>query len=387
MKIFFKTLIFKISNFLNLISSPFIKKDAVLFYGTNYKYIDNPRYLFECASKTKSNLNFIWVSYDKNISKYLKKKNYNYTNINSILYFYYILKTKIIICSGMNIPPIFKDRYDVKKINLWHGYGPRSLNSFLYKNENEDAIFNGTEKNLLKQIQAWNYFVFSSKFIKEKLGKNIFGLKENQCLVYGMSRVENFFKKNSINYINKIYYKNYNKVILYAPTWRKKISQQQPLMKLIKNNIKKFDSFLNKKNYLFLYSGHHYEGNKDFKNVHNIKSYRNQKFTDINQILQNTDVLITDISSIITNYALLKKKIIFYIPDKMLLKKEIDFYDDFINDLPGKEIKTYNELKTELKNKKNYKSKNFIFSKYLKKYYDVKLTEPNKKLFKLINQI
>ena len=72
-------------------------------------------------------------------------------------------------------------------------------------------------------------------------------------------------------------------------------------------------------------------------------------------------------------------------PDKIDLKKEIDFYDDFINYLPGKEIKTYNELKKELKNKKNLKNKNFIFSKYLNKYYDLKLTEPNKKLFKLIN--
>ena len=33
--------------------------------------------------------------------------------------------------------------------------------------------------------------------------------------------------------------------------------------------------------------------------------------------------------------------------------------------IPGKEIKTYNELKNRTK-KKNYKSKNFIFSKYLK---------------------
>jgi hypothetical protein len=74
-------------------------------------------------------------------------------------------------------------------------------------------------------------------------------------------------------------------------------------------------------------------------------------------------------------------------PDKITLKKEIDFYDDFINELPGKEIKTYNELKLELKNKKNFKFKNFIFSKYLKKYYDIKLTEPNNKLFKLFNQI
>ena len=74
-------------------------------------------------------------------------------------------------------------------------------------------------------------------------------------------------------------------------------------------------------------------------------------------------------------------------PDKMVLKREIDFYDDFIKDLPGKEIKTYNELKIELKNKRDIKFKNSIFSKYLKKYYDEKLTKPNNKLFKLINRI
>ena len=387
MKIFLKSLIFIFLNIINLLFSSFIKKNVILFYGTNYKYIDNPRYLFEFVSKKQSHLSFIWVSYGKNISNYLNKKNLNYTKINSILYFYYFLKTKAIIGSGMNIPPIFKNREDVKKINLWHGYGPRSLNSYLYKNEKKSAIFNNSEKNLIKQIQDWDYFVFSSKFLKENLGKQIFGLNEKQCLIFGMSRAENFFKTKKINYVNKIYKKTYNKIIFYAPTWRKKLAQQQPLMKLIKKNIKNFDDFLKKQNYLFLYSGHHYESNLNFKDLQNIKSYRNQNFTDINQILKNTDILISDISSIITDYALMKKKIIFYMPDKITLKKEIDFYDDFINDLPGKEIKTYNELKTELKNKKNYKSKNFIFSKYLKKYYDVKLTEPNKKLFKLINQI
>ena len=73
-------------------------------------------------------------------------------------------------------------------------------------------------------------------------------------------------------------------------------------------------------------------------------------------------------------------------PDKATLKKEIDFYNDFIKDLPGKEIKSYKQLKVELKNNKNIKFKNFVFSKYLKKYYDEKLKNPNKKLFKLINQ-
>ena len=75
----------------------------------------------------------------------------------------------------MNIPPIFKNREDVK-INLWHGYGPRSLNSYLYKNENK-SDFNNSEKNLIKQIQEWDYFVFSSKNFEGKSRKENFWLK------------------------------------------------------------------------------------------------------------------------------------------------------------------------------------------------------------------
>ena len=386
MKIYFKYFFFSFLNILNFLISFFLKKDLVLFYGTNYKYIDNPRYLFEYANRKNIKKNFIWVCYDNPTINYLKLKKYKYVKVNSILYFYYIFKTKIIICSGMNIPPIFQNRSDVKKINLWHGYGPRSINSYLYKNENKKAIFNNTEKNLLKQIQAWDYFVFSSKFLKEKLGKKIFGLKEKQCLTYGMSRAENFFKKNKTDYIHKIYKRNFNRVIFYVPTWRKKTNHQQPLLNLIKNNIKNFNAFLVKYNYLFLFSSHHYEKFKNLKNFENIKSYKNENFTDINQILQNTDVLISDVSSIITDYALMKKKIIFYLPDKESLKKEIDFFDDFIKYLPGIEIKSYKQLKVELK-KKNIKLNNLIFSKYLKRYYDQKLTAPNNKMINLINNI
>ena len=117
MKIFLKSLIFIFLKIINILFFSFIKKNVILFYGTNYKYIDNPRYLFEFVSKKQSHLSFIWVSYGKNISNYLNKKNLNYTKINSILYFYYFLKTKAIIGSGMNIPPIFKNREDNKSVS------------------------------------------------------------------------------------------------------------------------------------------------------------------------------------------------------------------------------------------------------------------------------
>ena len=98
--------------------------------------------------------------------------------------------------------------------------------------------------------------MFFIKIFEGKSGKKIFGLNEKQCLIYGMSRAENFLKqKNKL--CKKIYKKTYNKVIFYVPTWRKKLAKQQPLMKLIKKNIKNFDDFLKKQNYLFLYSGHH----------------------------------------------------------------------------------------------------------------------------------
>ena len=120
-------------------------------------------------------------------------------------------------------------------------------------------------------------------------------------------------------------------------------------------------------------------------NFENIKFINLLKFPlfDVNLILPKVDMLITDYSTISTDFAILKKPQLFLLNDFKSYFKEESLIEDFRKIMPGREVKTFQNLIKEL-SKKNYKLNNKIF---LEKYYDTKNKNSSEKHFQFLNRI
>ena len=250
-----------IENLLKIIKKLLLlKKEYIIFQCHNPNlYCDNTKYLFEYLNK-KGFKNCYWNTSSKKISKYLKKKKYNYINKNENLIKFLLVtfKTKAVIDTGnkyfnpLNLISIDKS---IIKITLYHGYGPKSVP---YSKKN--SRFKVVER---KNHQSFNYINFTSSFIEKKFIKN-FKLNKQNCLNYGFPRVDYLKSKNKDNNFNYLTnYKNKDpKIILYTPTWRP-YNIDFPLNYMPGMDYSKFQKFLKLKNMYFFYSQHSIQ---NFKN-------------------------------------------------------------------------------------------------------------------------
>ena len=72
-------------------------------------------------------------------------------------------------------------------------------------------------------------------------------------------------------------------------------------------------------------------------------------YEDVRQLILACDVLVTDYSSICMDFALLNKKTVFFAYDLEKYTAERDFYFDYASYVPGKVVRTLEELAEEIK--------------------------------------
>ena len=83
----------------------------------------------------------------------------------------------------------------------------------------------------------------------------------------------------------------------------------------------------------------------DFKNIIDATDYKN-----VNEIISDADILITDYSSICMEFAMLKKPMLFFAYDLDKYKNDRNFYFDYEEYVPGKVVKSFDELVVAIKN-------------------------------------
>jgi len=322
------------------------------FLGRNYS--GNPKAIFEYVQEKKSNeYDCIW--FFKNDKKIKGAKSI--IRIKSLSYYYHLATAKYIVTNS-RMPLGFKRKNKQIYIQTWHG---TPLKKLVYDMENVTLPGIDKEnyfKNFTEDVNEWSYLIspnehstksFRSAFRFEKEILEI-GYPRNDYLV-------NYPKEDIRKIKNKLKIKENKKVLLYAPTFRDNdFSTRGNYNQPININFKKIQE--ENSDWVILLRTHYLVT----QNI-NIKEYENVidvgNYDEINELYVISDALMTDYSSVFFDYAILKRPMIFFAYDLEEYENELrGFYLDYLNTIPGSNIKDTKELSAILKNFEKYSQEN-----------------------------
>ena len=328
-------------------------KNKIIFIS-NPDFSDNSKEYYEyLQSFHKNEYNMIWL--------YSKKDNQNYSFINKKYYIYsikglfHLLSSKYIISTwfhGNNL--LYMKKHTV--LQLWHGMPLKTL-GYNEKNIN---------KNIYKQYRQCGknaYFFVSSDIFKLSMIAS-FLMKSNKIFITGQSKTDCILtdrnRKEISEYIN---YSKYDKVVIYAPTYKEaKRNKRRDINKKFENifyfddyNENSFYNLLEEKNILFIIKPHPFDEPfyKEYKQKithQNIKIVFDEDMKENNfyfyEFFSFADLMITDFSSIAIDYLINKKPVIFLNALSEQYNKNRGFIleDNYEILMPGAKASNFNEL-------------------------------------------
>ena len=306
------------------------------------------------------------ASYDNNhhaLIQYLIKNGYNekykihlvVANDNDLVYYDNIKNVKKV--KGA----IAGAYHTLTAKRVFHTHGMGKVSNYTPANQIVFNMWHGTALKTLGQ-HSQDYYKMSTKILatcdfSKDYFKKSFGYKDEQFYICGYPRCEQLFEHNNAMEQMGIIKDDYEKVVLYMPTFRKASEwgitdsdQEFPLFN--QESLKEFNDFLSKRNIMFVIKPHPAQDNLDIFNLilSNVKIIKNEQLLNKRIMPYNfigeTDLLITDYSSIYFDFLLTQKPIGFVIDD-------IDEYSDkrgFVVDnpldyMPGEKIKDVENLK------------------------------------------
>lgn len=347
-----------------------IKKNRILFNShKGRQYVCNPRYIYEfLMQKYGDRLEYIWCL-NTNVDEVMCKPCVRIVRYNSFKFFYYQMTSKVII-ANLPSPCYVPRRKGQFMIDTWHGGGAyKRIGTSIPKQISLSNIsINGLKTTESSDNTRWelykayynaldtNVFLSSSKRFSEVMYESQM-IPKDAYLETGMPRNDIFFhdyrsigekakKQLGISFEKK--------VILFAPTYRGNVQNQQFDMVL---DIQKCLDAAKERwggEWVFVFRTHVFSSSlaKDCvpKNVVNASHY-----DEMQELLCMADVFITDYSSSQWDYALTKKPGFLFTPDlNYYLHDDRGFYtpiDDWAfpyaktNDELAELIKKYDERK------------------------------------------
>lgn len=316
---------------------------------------DNPYSLYEFIKTQHPELKCYWIVTNNN---YYNPNLENVFNLYSLKGLYHIFTAKYVISNHCND---FVDVINSKKhiwLNLWHGMSMKTLGY------SEKQI---PKKILLryKKLGKMSYQIASSDLFKTIM-TSCFCSDFNRCFVTGLPRNDKIFDITNDKLIqNHFNFSEYEKIILYVPTYKEmKRAKNREINKEF-NNIfymddfdeKMFINYLKNNKILFLIKPHPFDENFYKECVQELyKSYPNIKFiynedlnnTGINlyEIFKHIDLMISDFSSITYDYLILNKPIIFLnnLEDEYNKNRGLILEDNYEFLMPGQKVNNFKEL-------------------------------------------
>ena len=288
----------------------------------------------------------------------------------------YIAKAKYWIFN-FKIDDTIKPKKNQVFLQCWHGTPLKRLGCDLKHFDNVLNTIEGMKKRYKIEAEKFTYFISPSKFASEKFisAWNLKEIgKENIIIEEGYPRNDFLFNYTNddvkkikeelfgTDYEEKI--KN-RKIILYAPTYR--ANQHQAGVGYTYKEEVDFEKMRKElgEEYIILFRPHYFIANQfDFKKYEGFV-YDVSKVDDVADLYIISDILITDYSSVFFDYANLKRPMIFYMYDLEHYRDESNgFYIDVEEELPGKIVRTDDDLIKEIKRV----SKEFKYDEKYKKF-------------------
>lgn len=230
-------------------------------------------------------------------------------------------------------------------VNLWHGMPLKNIGYLDNKTEEEVAHF--------------TYTIATSEEFQNVLSK-VFGVDKDKVLITGLPRNDRMNKFRNI--LNKLGIdgQEYNKKILWMPTFRKSsvgdkrkdgLSKEGQLPLLTSEELVDLNKYLKGNKDLLIIKLHPMDTlvKKDFSELSNIKVIINDDFKIIGEqlysIFMEIDALITDYSSVYFDFMILNKPIGFVMDDIGEYSSSRGFvFEDIYDWMPGPIIKDVEQL-------------------------------------------
>ena len=255
----------------------------------------------------------------------------------------------------------FSDK--TKVIQLWHGQG-------VFKKFGLDSQLTDNERLLAnKCAEKYDYIAVSSENVA-KFYMSAFNATSEKIIVSGIPESDYYYLSESKQ---NIFRGKYNipkekKIVLYAPTFRDSIEDNKGILE--KFSIEKFNDEFSGEYQLVVRLHPQVHEETGLKNVIDATEYDN-----VNEIISDADILITDYSSICMEFAMLKKPMLFFAYDLEKYKNDRNFYFDYEEYVPGKVVKSFDEL-VEAINNNDYKNEKIKkFNEFNFSYDDGKSTQ------------
>lgn len=294
---------------------------------------------------------------------------------NKIMFTYYLATSDIIILDDYQ-PEIYVVDYDpkVKIIQLWHACGAfKTLGLERISKPGAPAFDTRVHK-------CYTYMTVSSDHSVLHHAE-AFGISESKIVPVGIARTDIFFdkayKKDAIDRMYTVFpeAKKANQVILYAPTFRGENAKNAsfPMQML---DFDALGKYLTKTNNVMIIKMHPFVKTPlDIPEEYKHCIIDASEIREVNDILFITDLLITDYSSVIYEFSLFNKPMLFYAFDWMKYEGDRGFYEPYVKTVPGKIVRTFDQL-IEALEKQDYdfdKMKDFVKKNF--KYTDGKSTD------------
>lgn len=330
------------------------------FKGQSYTCSPKAIYEYMQSDSRYKDYNFIWFFK----GEYVEQYKFLEDNINTKVvrrgskeYTKYMHTAKYWVFN-YKIADFIKPNKNQVFLQCWHGTPLKRLGCDLLHFDNKLNTVEGMKKRYRIEAEKFSYFISPSKYASEKFTSawNLKEIgKENIMLEEGYPRNDflyNYKDKDIEDVKKKILgeqYEKNKKIILYAPTYR--ANQHETGVGYVYKEEVDFESLREKigEEYIILFRPHYF-----IANVFDFEKYKGfvydvSKVDDINELYIISDMLITDYSSVFFDYANLKRPMIFYMYDLEYYRdKSNGFYIDVEEELPGKIVKTDDELINEI---------------------------------------
>lgn len=271
----------------------------------------------------------------KMLSKQLMKDNqydlqyvlfkFDGTLLGSVKYFFVCIHqffeintSKLVILDYNNYVVSKFKRKGVQVLQLWHASG--AIKKF------------GNETKRDYPIANYDYVIANSDQFKPYYAK-AFGVSEQQVIVTGIPKCDclynpEYLESRKIKIIEKYPQIQNKKIVLYAPTFRGRITSG---FKNVYMDLNKLHELLGEE-YVIMYKLHPLLKNHIISNHPNIICCNSENLYHLFSI---TDYFISDYSAIIFDFSIMNKPMIFYAFDLDKYKEETGIFLDYLNEMPG----------------------------------------------------
>ena len=228
-----------------------------------------------------------------------------------------------------------------KLVQLWHACG--AFKTFGFSRTGKPA----GPKQASVQHRNYDYAFVSSAYVAKYYAEG-FGLAREKIIPYGVPRTDIFWDEAAKARIRKELYDTYpelenKKIILFAPTFRGN-GKNSAFYEQKRFNPNRFIEAL-PQDYILLIKHHPFVSlTYKIKDRNASRIFDFSEKSEINHLLFITDVMITDYSSVVYEASILDIPMLFYAYDLENYISSRDFYTEYKNFVPGKIVRTQEEL-------------------------------------------